>query len=139
MDEIVGIRTSPVDHSLKEAIPRLEAITERIIRCAYRVDNLMGFGFIKSVYEECIATEIRNTGIGFDLVYPVILSKMRWSRLPAAEFVQKSVNFIPLLLKESEDRQNRDAQQHAERPPGPNVVNAARGMPDHADDGKQQE
>ena len=26
---------------------------EKIIRCAYRVYNKMGFGFLESVYEEC--------------------------------------------------------------------------------------
>ncbi len=29
-----------------------EAITEKVIGCAYRVYNQMGFGFLESVYEK---------------------------------------------------------------------------------------
>jgi len=44
-------RKYPVNHSLKEAL-RMEFkdLTEKIIGCAYRVYNKMGFGFLESVY-----------------------------------------------------------------------------------------
>lgn len=31
-----------------------EALTEKIIGCAYRVYNTMGFGYLESVYEKCM-------------------------------------------------------------------------------------
>ena len=38
-------------------------LTEKIIGCAYRVYNKMGFGFLESVYEKCLLIELRNTGL----------------------------------------------------------------------------
>lgn len=33
-------------------------LTEKIIGCAYRVYNKMGFGFLESVYEKCMLIEL---------------------------------------------------------------------------------
>ncbi len=33
-------------------------MTEKIIGCAYRVYNKMGFGFLESVYENCLMIEL---------------------------------------------------------------------------------
>ena len=41
-------------------------ITEKIIGCAYRVYNQMGYGFLESVYEKCLAIEFRKAGLAFD-------------------------------------------------------------------------
>jgi len=38
-------------------------LTERIIGCAYRVHNKMGFGFLESVYEKCLMIELRKQGL----------------------------------------------------------------------------
>ena len=38
-------------------------ITEKIIGCAYRVYNTMGFGFLESVYEKCLLIEFRKAGL----------------------------------------------------------------------------
>lgn len=38
-------------------------LTEKIIGCAYRVYNKMGFGFLESVYEKCLLIEMRNAGL----------------------------------------------------------------------------
>ncbi|MFH1575066.1 MAG: GxxExxY protein [Acidobacteriota bacterium] len=38
-------------------------LTERIIGCAYRVYNRMGFGFLESVYEKCLLIELRKAGL----------------------------------------------------------------------------
>jgi GxxExxY protein len=38
-------------------------ITEKIISCAYRVYNKMGFGFLESVYEKCLLIELRKAGL----------------------------------------------------------------------------
>lgn len=50
-----------------------EAITEKIIGCAYRVYNQMGFGFIESVYEKCMAIDLRNAGMKADFQYPIVV------------------------------------------------------------------
>ncbi|MCP4264987.1 MAG: GxxExxY protein [Candidatus Brocadiaceae bacterium] len=38
-------------------------LTEKIIGCAYRVYNKMGFGFLESVYEKCMLVELRKEGL----------------------------------------------------------------------------
>ena len=40
-----------------------QAITEKVIGCAYQVYNQMGFGFLESVYENCMAIEPRQVGL----------------------------------------------------------------------------
>ena len=40
-----------------------ESITEKVIGCAYQVYNQMGFGFLESVYENCMAIELRQVGL----------------------------------------------------------------------------
>jgi len=38
-------------------------LTEKIIGCAYRVYNQMGFGFLESVYEKCLMIELIKIGL----------------------------------------------------------------------------
>ena len=38
-------------------------LTEKIIGCAYRVYNQMGFGFLESVYEKCLLIELHKAGL----------------------------------------------------------------------------
>ncbi|NOY40282.1 MAG: GxxExxY protein [Planctomycetes bacterium] len=40
-----------------------QELTEKIIGCAYRVHNAMGFGFLESVYEKCLLIELRKLGL----------------------------------------------------------------------------
>ena len=37
-------------------------ITEKIIGCAYRVYNTLGFGFVESVYEKALIIELKKIG-----------------------------------------------------------------------------
>ncbi len=41
----------------------LNATTERIIGCAYRVLNGLGSGFLEKVYENALAHELRKAGV----------------------------------------------------------------------------
>ena len=41
-------------------------LTEKIIGCAYRVYNRMGFGFLESVYEKCMLIELKKAGLNPD-------------------------------------------------------------------------
>ena len=46
-------------------------LTERIIGCAYRVYNQMGFGFLESVYEKCMLIELNKAGLDGDSQKPI--------------------------------------------------------------------
>ena len=46
-------------------------LTERIIGCAYRVYNKMGFGFLESIYEKCMLIELRKAGFNAEPQKPV--------------------------------------------------------------------
>ena len=39
------------------------ALTEKIIGCAFKVYNKMGFGFLESVYEKCLLIELSKEGL----------------------------------------------------------------------------
>ncbi|MDZ4199528.1 MAG: GxxExxY protein, partial [Kiritimatiellia bacterium] len=40
-----------------------EEITRMIIGCAYRIYNIMGFGYLESVYEKCMLIELGKVGL----------------------------------------------------------------------------
>ncbi len=46
-------------------------LTEKIIGCAYRVYNKMGFGFLESVYEKCLLIELRKAGLDTESQMPI--------------------------------------------------------------------
>ena len=48
-----------------------QQITEKIIGCAYRVYNTMGFGFLESVYEKCLLIELRKAGLNVESQKPI--------------------------------------------------------------------
>ena len=41
----------------------LDALSSRLIGCAFNVSNSMGCGFLEKVYENALAVELRYTGI----------------------------------------------------------------------------
>jgi GxxExxY protein len=44
----------------------MNAITEKIIGCAYRVANGLGPGFLEKVYENALAHELRKAGMAVE-------------------------------------------------------------------------
>lgn len=48
-----------------------EQITQKIIGCAYRVYNRMGFGFLESVYEKCMLIELAKAGLKVESQKPI--------------------------------------------------------------------
>jgi GxxExxY protein len=48
-----------------------EELTEKIIGCAYRVYNKMGFGYLESVYEKCMLIELRKAGFDIESQKPI--------------------------------------------------------------------
>ena len=53
------------EESVRPAVARAEmnALTERVIGCAYRVSNRLGVGFLEKVYENALAHELRKAGV----------------------------------------------------------------------------
>ena len=67
-----------------------EDLTERIIGCAFKVYNTMGFGYLESVYERCLLIELRKTGLTAE------------SKIPITVFYEKQIvgEFIADILVE---------------------------------------
>ena len=40
-----------------------EELTNIVIGCAFKVYNVLGFGFLESVYEKCMMIELKNSGV----------------------------------------------------------------------------
>jgi GxxExxY protein len=51
-----------------------EALTEKIIGCAFKVYNTMSFGFVERVYENCLMIELGNAGLGAAAQVPISVS-----------------------------------------------------------------
>ena len=49
----------------------LDALTEKIIGCAFTVSNTLGCGFLEKVYANALAHEFRKCGIKFSQQYPI--------------------------------------------------------------------
>ena len=41
-------------------------LTEKVIGCAFRVYNTMGFGYLESVYEKCMKVELTTIGLEYE-------------------------------------------------------------------------
>ena len=59
-------------------------ITEKIIGCAYKVYNAMGYGFLESVYEKCMIIELKSTGLKFESQKPI---NVNYQKQLVGEFV----------------------------------------------------
>ncbi len=46
-------------------------LTHKIIGCAYRVYNAMGYGFLESVYEKCLLIELEKVGLKAQAQRPI--------------------------------------------------------------------
>ena len=46
-------------------------LTEKIIGCAYRVYNKMGFGFLECVYEKCMLIELNKSDLVVESQKPI--------------------------------------------------------------------
>ncbi len=61
-----------------------EDLTEKIIGCAYRVYNKMGFGYLESVYEKCLMIELRKASLRAECQKPITV---HYDRQVVGEFV----------------------------------------------------
>jgi GxxExxY protein len=62
-EEIYVGATPPTDLVRGQERDRLNALTERIIGCAYTVGNSLGSGFLERVYENALVHELRKSGL----------------------------------------------------------------------------
>ena len=46
-------------------------ITEKIIACAYKIYNKMGYGYLESVYEKCMLIELEGIGLNVETQKPL--------------------------------------------------------------------
>ena len=49
----------------------LNAVTRVAIGCAYRVRNVLGYGFLEKVYENALVHELRKAGLVVEQQHPV--------------------------------------------------------------------
>lgn len=50
---------------------KYKSLTEKISGCAYRVYNVMGFGFLESVYEKCLLIELNKAELKAQAQQPI--------------------------------------------------------------------
>ena len=46
-------------------------LTEKIIRCFFKVYNTLGYGFLEKVYERALAIELRKSGLAVNKQVPI--------------------------------------------------------------------
>jgi GxxExxY protein len=79
-----------------------EVFTEKIIGCAYRVYNKMGFGFLESVYEKCMLIELRKSGLNAESQKPI---KVYYENEIVGEFVPDIIVNDTIILELKSVRQ----------------------------------
>ena len=79
----------PVKKIIQDGKPmEHEELTEKIIGCAYKVYNKMGFGFLESVYEKCLMIELKNAGLKAEHRYPSrFFTRMKMSAILSQIFL----------------------------------------------------
>lgn len=71
-------------------------LTEKIIGCAYRVYNKMGFGFLESVYEKCMLIELNKAGLNADSQKPI---KVYYDNETVGDFVADIIVNDTIILE----------------------------------------
>jgi len=49
----------------------INALTEKIIGCAFKVGTALGYGFMEKVYENALAHELRKAGLKVEQQFPI--------------------------------------------------------------------
>ena len=71
-------------------------LTEKIIGCAYRVYNRMGFGFLESVYEKCMLIELKKAGLNSESQKPI---KVHYDNEIVGDFVADIIVDDTIILE----------------------------------------
>jgi hypothetical protein len=56
---------------------RLNAVTETIIGCAYRVSNTLGHGFLEKLYERAMVIEVGSQGLDVETQVPITVHYLK--------------------------------------------------------------
>lgn len=86
----------------------LGEITEKIIGCAYRVYNKMGFGFLESVYEKCLMIELLKAGLRAESQKPI---RVVYENEIVGEFVADIIVNYTIILELKSVRQIASAHE----------------------------
>lgn len=54
-----------------ENLDQLNELTNKIIKCFYKVYNTLGFGFLEKVYEKALFIELNKIGLKVELQKPI--------------------------------------------------------------------
>ena len=63
---------------------KIDELTQKIIGCAFSVYNKMGFGYLESVYEKCIAIEFEKENINSEFQKPI---KVYYEDINVGDFI----------------------------------------------------
>ncbi|MBN2293273.1 MAG: GxxExxY protein [Pirellulales bacterium] len=78
-----------------------QELTERIIGCAFRVYNKMSFGYLESVYENCLLIELQKAGISAESQKQITVY---YDDLPVGEFVADIVVEDQIIVELKSDK-----------------------------------
>ena len=84
------------DTSGNESPLKYKELTEKIIGCAYKVYNTMGFGFLESVYEKCLLIELQRAGLKAESQRPI---KVSYENEVVGEFVADIIVEDAIILE----------------------------------------
>jgi GxxExxY protein len=73
-------------------MPERDAVSERIIGCAFRVSNELGCGYLEKVYENALALELRSCGFAVEQQHGMTVN---YRGTPVGDY------FIDLLVDDS--------------------------------------
>ncbi|ELP32766.1 GxxExxY protein, partial [Rhodopirellula baltica] len=80
----------------------INALTEKVIGCAFRVSNTLGCGFLEKVYENAFADELRKHGLDVMQQAPI---KVHYEHIVVGEYVADLLvsNAIIIELKAAKE------------------------------------
>jgi GxxExxY protein len=82
-----------------------DAVTERIIGCAYSVANVLGPGFLEKVYENALAHELRKAGFFVTQQHPI---EVLYDGVSVGEFIADLVVDGTVILELKACREHSD-------------------------------
>jgi len=74
-----GFASPQMDTDGAEFVSAVNALTEKIIGCAFAVSRTLGHGFLEAVYKNALAVELEMAGLGFckEKTFPVYYREER--------------------------------------------------------------
>ena len=67
---------------------KYENISQKIIGCAYRVYNTLGYGYLESVYEKCMEIEFSENSLKAEMQKPI---EVKYHEIKVGNFITDAV------------------------------------------------